>query len=107
MKKLLLAFALVLLVPIPAHASTWDIGFRVTTIHPTNVLVKWRLVCSNGGIALPKTGRVRATTPLVRHLAPTLEGATSCHLRVRAWDIPPHVQPHDWPAPVVQTWVNT
>lgn len=90
----------------PPVTTTWDIGFRVTTISRTNVLAKWRLVCSSGGIAVPATGRVRARTPLVRHLAPTIDGATSCHLRVRAYDIPPHVRPHNWPAPVVRTWVT-
>jgi len=90
----------------PPVTTTWDIGFRVTTIRRTNVLAKWRLVCSSGGIAVPVKGKVRARTPLVRHLAPTIEGAESCHLRVRAYDIPPHVRPHNWPAPVVTTWVT-
>lgn len=92
--------------PTPTQQTTWDIGFKVTTIRPTNVLAKWRLVCSDGQITVAAKGKVRARTPLVRHLAPSIEGATSCHLRVRAYDIKPHVRPHNWPAPKVTTWVN-
>lgn len=93
--------------PAPAPSVTWSIGFRVTTIRPTNVLAKWRVVCSNGSVSVPIKGKVVARTPLVRNLAPSIEGATTCHLRVRAYDIKPHVRPHSWPAPVVTTWVTT
>lgn len=95
--------------PVPTPAPTiinWSIGFQVTTIRRTNVLAVYRLVCSDGTVSVPVKHRVRGMTPLVRNLAPTIQDATSCHLHVIAWDIPPHVRPHSWPAPVVTTWVN-
>ncbi len=90
----------------PTSTITWSIGFKVTTIRRTNVLAVYRLVCSDGTVSVPVKHRVRGMTPLVRNLAPTIQDATSCHLHVIAWDTPPHVRPHSWPAPVVTTWVN-
>ena len=107
MKKFVLAALLVLGSVLPAHATTnWDIGFRVTTIRPTNVVVKWRVTCSNGGIAIQKRGVVHAQAPLTRHLQSSLAGASSCHVNVVAWDIKPWVRPNEPPPPVVTTWVN-
>jgi hypothetical protein len=92
-----------------AHATTsWDIGFRVTTVQPTNVVVKWRVACTNGDIAVEKRGTVRTQSPITRHLQPSFPDATSCYLTVRAWDVKPYAHPNDPtpPFPVVTTWVR-
>jgi hypothetical protein len=86
--------------PAPTLVS-WEIGFRVRTIRRTNVLAKWRIVCDG----VLTRGKVRAMTPLSRTFT-GFEGATTCHITVRAYDIKPHVRPHNWPAPVVTTFVN-
>jgi hypothetical protein len=86
--------------PAPTLVS-WEIGFRVRTIRRTNVLAKWRIVCDG----VLTRGKVRGMTPLSRTFT-GYEGATTCHITVRAYDTPPHVRPHNWPAPVVTTWVN-
>jgi hypothetical protein len=86
--------------PVPTLTS-WSIGFKITTIRPTNVLAKYRIVCD--GVLM--RGKVRAMTPLSRTFD-GFEGSTTCHIRVRAYDIPPHVRPHNWPAPVVTTFVS-
>ncbi len=84
----------------------WDIGYRVTTIHWTNVLVRSRVSCSNGSETRWVKRSIRTHAPFTNYLKATLDDATECHLRVVAWDIKPHVRPHNWPAPVVETWVN-
>ncbi len=107
MKKLLAAAVLVLATALPAHATSWDIGFRVTTIHPTNVAVHYTVSCRRGDLIRRVKREFIAQTPLTRSVAPTLENATSCHIVVRAWDVKPHVWQHNWPAPKVTSWVNT
>jgi hypothetical protein len=77
----------------------------VTTVRPTNVLAKYRIVCVYGGVAVPTRGRLRAMTPLSRTFD-GFEGADSCRIRVVSWDVKPHVRPHNWPAPVVTTFVT-
>jgi hypothetical protein len=104
---LIVAAVLVLSSALPAHATNWSIGYTVTTTHRTNVVVRWTLTCSNGEVTRTQHKRIHTQTPIHHELPPTLVDATSCHIHVVAWDIPPHTQPHDWPAPVVTTWVNT
>jgi hypothetical protein len=87
--------------PTTPALTSWSIGFKVTTIRRTNVLAKWRIVCDG----VLTRGKVRGMTPLSRTFT-GFEGATTCHITVRAYDIKPHVRPHNWPAPVVTTWVN-
>jgi hypothetical protein len=92
--------------PAPSSQVHWEIGFTVHTIRRTNVAVRYRVRCSNAIAVVVEKQRIVAKTPLVRHLPPTLVDATSCSIRVVAWDIPPHVRPHNWPAPVVETWAE-
>jgi hypothetical protein len=94
--------------PTPPTQSqvTWDIGFRVTTGHRTNVVAKYRLRCSNGTDTAVVKGRVKGKTPLVRHLTPSLADATSCHLRVVARDVKPWTNPQHGQRPVVTKWVT-
>jgi len=89
----------------PPVTTTWDIGFTVTTIKRTNVVVRSRLSCSNGVETKIVKRRLQSHAPLTRHLPATLDDATECNIRVVAYDIKPHVRPHNWPAPVVETWV--
>lgn len=106
MKKLIMVVLASMLLMPTAQAGGWDIGFHIETVNRTNVVVKWRLTCTNGGIAIPAKGKFEAQAPLTRQLQPTIAGADSCHLVVRVWDVPPHTRPHNWPAPQVTTWVR-
>lgn len=108
MKKLLVLCVVLVLVlggVLPAQArAQFDIGFRVTTVHPTNVVVRYRVSC-NGVV---ESHRIQARTPLVRHVSQTVPDATECHIDVRAWDIKPHaVPPPDYVPPEVKVWVRT
>jgi hypothetical protein len=81
---------------------SWELGFRVRTVRPTNVVAKWRIVCDG---VLTK-GRLQVRTPVSR----TFSGieANECHITVRSWDIKPFAHPNDPtpPFPVVTTWAS-
>ncbi len=111
MKKILIvtmtvAFCLSLMAPARAQTQ-WSIGFTVSTIHPTNVAVHYTVSCVRGDLLRRVEREFIAQAPLTRNVTPTLTGASSCHILVRSWDIKPHVWHHNWPAPVVTTWVNS
>jgi hypothetical protein len=94
--------------PTPPTQSqvTWDIGFKITTGHRTNVVAKYRLRCSDGTDTVIQRGRVKGQTPLIHSLNPTLTDATSCHLRVVASDVRPWNNPQHSQRPVVTKWVT-
>jgi len=104
MKKLVtLALAALLLLPVAAEAGapTFRIGVAVTDPVGTTVRVRWRVSCSNGGIARETHGEFRAVVPVRRRIPQSLPGATSCHVRAVGWNI---AHPHGDP-PVLETWV--
>jgi hypothetical protein len=84
-----------------AASPTFRIGVRVTDPVGTTVLVRWRVSCANGGIALKTHGEFRAEVPVQRQVPQSLAGATSCHIRAVAWNVG---HPHG-DHPVVETWV--
>jgi hypothetical protein len=108
-KKFVLVVLFLIGTALPAHATSFEIGFRVTTIRPTNVAVHYKLSCRSEGVMRTVKRQFIAQAPLTRSVAPTLPGADSCHIRVVAWDIRPFAHPNDPtpPFPVVTTWVNS
>ncbi len=89
----------------PAFASSpIQFGYSVTTIHPTNVVVGYRLHCWNDDRSRRTAERFEASTPLEGIVTQNMLHPTHCHLTVVAWDTYPHVHPHSWPAPFVATW---
>lgn len=109
MKASLLSIAMLGLLATPAQAGTqvFDIGFHVQTIHPTNIVVGYKLTCYNNHHSNTTAERFEAQAPLTSTVSENIYHPTHCHLRIVAWDSPPHVHPHDWPAPVVTTWITT
>jgi hypothetical protein len=91
----------------PPALVTWNISFMVTTPVRTNVVVRSRVTCSNATDEVIVKRRLQAKTPIVKHLPASLEGATSCRIRVVAFDIKPWHGPHgDGQHPTVTTWVT-
>lgn len=86
----------------------FTMGFTVTTAHPTNVVVRYKTACSVGeGTTHHETHQFEAVTPIRRTVSETLPGATSCHIRVVAWDVKPWAGPHgNGAVPVVTSWVS-
>ncbi len=84
---------------------SFNMGFTVTTPHPTNVVVRTRVTCSVGEGSHTVRHQFTARTPIRRTVPQSLPGATKCFLRVVAWDI------HPWwgengTTPVVHAWVT-
>ncbi len=104
MKRLIgLMLAGVLLFPTTAAAggATFRIGVKVTAPVGTTVLVRWRVSCTNGGIARQTHGEYRTEVPDRHRLRQSLPGATSCYVRAVGWNVG---HPHG-PSPVLDTWV--
>jgi hypothetical protein len=109
MKRTLLALALVVGAALPAQARVpFDIGFTVRTAHATNVVVRWKVRCSTDHwqTFAQDSGQFEAITPVVQTVPQTLDDATSCHIRVVAWDVKPWHATHHGQRPVVTTWVR-
>ncbi len=84
----------------------FTMGFTVTTAHPTNVVVRYKTRCEVGEGTVYRQHQFEAVTPITRTVQGT-PGATECHIRVVAWDVPPHNPPwQDGQRPVVTAWVN-
>lgn len=102
---LLACLALVfLLFPATALADggqTFRIGVKVTAPVGTTVLVRWRVSCTNGGIARQTHGEYRTEVPDRHRLRQSLPGATSCYVRAVGWNVG---HPHG-DHPVLDTWV--
>ncbi len=80
-------------------------GFTVTTAHPTNVVVRYKTACTVGEGTIHHTRQFEAVTPITRTVQGT-PGATSCHIRVVAWDKPPWHAHYHGQRPVVSAWVR-
>ena len=83
----------------------FTMGFTIQTAHPTNVVVRYKTACVVSEGTIHTTRQFEAVTPIRRQWTST-PGATSCKLRVVAWDRGPWFDPHHGQTPVVNTWVH-
>jgi len=95
-----------MLKPAFAASPTFTFKFHVETRKPSNVVVRYKLTCSNSTTSRTTAERFEEKTPFTSTVAQNLLDPIRCDIRVVAWDIQPWVGPHgNGDTPVVTSWV--
>ncbi len=95
-----------MLKPAFAYPVKFQFGYHVETREPTNVVIRYKMTCSNDNRTKHTSETYEAETPVTGIVIQNMRHPKRCSIRVVSWDIPPWVGPHgDGDVPVVTTWL--